>query len=751
MEFGSNVLLGGASLGDIEDIYVDDVQDGIASMADEMAQAWMQEYKELQQIEKNDETDESTAAVKTRKIFLESLIDLCNIVTNSKAGAKRGGTQHGPMGSRTRLQPRSANANYYDALTKEATARDLALAQSVVKIKAFTKALIKLKKDEDAKAHLTTDSDSFAALIQKEMITKFGTKIESEHLSNDDDDEVQKIIVKIGSQFVLAGFGGDDVPTSIFPSMIGRCKHSGIMVGMDQKDSYVGDEAQSKRGVLTLKYPIENGVIKNWDDFEKLLHHTFYNELRIAPEEHTVMLLTQPTTTEQLAKMMQILFETFNVPEVQFCTESTTSMFASGRNNGINVDFGDSQVRISVVVAGAIVDGSIVNCDFGGKDITDYQMKILTERGYSFTTTSERDIVRDIKETMGFVTNNLSESLTKKDEFVKSYELPDGQCVIVDQERFRINEVWFSPNLIGKDKCLSIQKAIVVALSRVPPSMRQMLLSNIVLSGGPANIPQMKTRTSNELIHILPASLKSAVKIHVAAHANIQSWIGGSILSDLKGLDFGNITRADYNEFGPDSCVEWITNYLFSVQKENVETDPESTETKGEEKQEIEKEIKEEVIKEQAKQVEITKQDKNKHSEIKDSEIKDSEIKDSEIKDSEIKDSEIKDSEIAASKPLANVNTFLVKSSKLVSKSINSIQSMDMLPVKCCYCPGLFSTKSTFTVAKNNWSCNFCCSIQKQLDIPSVPKSSEEFSKNLILYLQLEKRRYPKKVKILLL
>lgn len=358
------------------------------------------------------------------------------------------------------------------------------------------------------------------------------------------------IVIELGSGYIRAGFAGDDGPRAVFPTIVGHPKQQGVIIG--GKDAYFGEEAQSKRDILTLNYPIEHGLITNWDDIEKILHHVFYTELKVVPEKHPILIIESPLNPKANREyLIQILFEAFNTSAAYLTNNAVLALYASQRTTGIVVHSEDGVSHIVSIYEGHALPHSIIRLDLAKRDLVDYLMKILTERGYSFTTTAEREIASNILDDLGYVALDFEQEMqtaASGTSLEKSYKLPDGQTITIGNERFRAPEALFQPAFIGMESA-GIHETVYNSIMKCDVDIRKDLYANIILAGNGTMIPGIEDRMQKEISVLAPTSMK--IKI-IAPPERINSvWIGGGILASLSTSQQMWITKQEYNESGP--------------------------------------------------------------------------------------------------------------------------------------------------------------------------------------------------------
>lgn len=354
------------------------------------------------------------------------------------------------------------------------------------------------------------------------------------------------IILINGSKTIKTGFSGECAPRSVYPSIIGY---------KTQNETYIGEEAYSKRGILNTRNIFKKGSILNFDDYEKLFYHNFNNELRIAPDYHPhIFSEALGTTVQEREKLTQIMFDTFSIPAYYTDCDSKYTLYASGRITGIVLESGDETTTSTAIYDGCVLPFTVQHHNVAGKEVTNYLIHLLNEsKVYSENTMSTEHIVRDIKEKLCFFDSNIK----NRKHFGQSYQLPDGTMINLSNERKSAPELMFQPHL-SQIKDTSIIEKINQSIKKSYSFLHQELCLNIVLGGGNTMFEGFSDRLTKELSKLF----KNNVRVIALSDRLYSSWIGASIISSLSTFQNFWLSKKDYDENGPQ-MIEYKSPCTF--------------------------------------------------------------------------------------------------------------------------------------------------------------------------------------------
>ncbi|XP_011800906.1 PREDICTED: actin-related protein 2 [Colobus angolensis palliatus] len=339
------------------------------------------------------------------------------------------------------------------------------------------------------------------------------------------DSQGRKVVVcDNGTGFVKCGYAGSNFPEHIFPALVGRpiirstTKVGNIEIKNNKKmDLMVGDEASELRSMLEVNYPMENGIVRNWDDMKHLWDYTFGPEKLNIDTRNCKILLTEPpmNPTKNREKIVEVMFETYQFSGVYVAIQAVLTLYAQGLLTGVVVDSGDGVTHICPVYEGFSLPHLTRRLDIAGRDITRYLIKLLLLRGYAFNHSADFETVRMIKEKLCYVGYN-----------------------------------------IEQEQKLALETTVLVESY----TSRSEFYKHIVLSGGSTMYPGLPSRLERELKQLyLERVLKGDVeklskfkiRIEDPPRRKHMVFLGGAVLADImKDKDNFWMTRQEYQEKG---------------------------------------------------------------------------------------------------------------------------------------------------------------------------------------------------------
>ncbi|KAG5683916.1 hypothetical protein PVAND_013174 [Polypedilum vanderplanki] len=381
------------------------------------------------------------------------------------------------------------------------------------------------------------------------------------------------IVCDNGTGFVKCGYAGSNFPAHIFPSMVGRPTIRAVnKIGdIEVKDLMVGDEASQLRSMLEISYPMENGMVRNWEDMCHVWDYTFGPKKMNIDPTNTKILLTEPPLNplKNREKMIEVMFEKYGFHSTYIAIQAVLTLYAQGLISGVVIDSGDGVTHICPVYESYALPHLTKRLDIAGRDITKYLIKLLLLRGYAFNHSADFETVRMMKEKLCYIGYDIEmeqKLALETTVLVESYTLPDGRVIKVGGERFEAPEALFQPHLINVEG-QGIAELVFNTIQAADIDMRPELYKRIVLSGGSTMYPGLPSRLEREIKQLyLERVLKNdidklskfKIRIDDPPRRKDMVFIGGAVLAGLnKNKDEFWMSKQEYQEMGLKVLSKW--------------------------------------------------------------------------------------------------------------------------------------------------------------------------------------------------
>ena len=361
------------------------------------------------------------------------------------------------------------------------------------------------------------------------------------------------VVIDAGSGLIKAGFGGEDGPRSIFNSIVGTPKKMELMVGMELQDRYVGDNAIARYEIMNFSFPIQRGEVTDWDKYENLMHYLLYSEMRVVPEEISILITEGPRTSRKnREKLTEILFETFNVKRLHIANSSMVGLYSYGKTSGLIVDSGYNVTSTVPVYEGYPLAHASLKINIGGEDLSKNLLSMIQNNlDETYVDMKGRFLADDIKEKLGFVLLNQDDADDVKDS---TYELPDGKKIELGSELYKANEILFNPDEdIQKEKgVMPLKNMVVDSINKCDDEIKNDIKENICLTGGTTLLKNFPEKLKNEI-----SDSSEGINFNLSAEQErlFSTWIGGSIVSSLDNFQYMWVSKKEYNDNGKNLLV----------------------------------------------------------------------------------------------------------------------------------------------------------------------------------------------------